>query len=66
MSPEKSVELKTVLFYLGHIKLVCANLRKPTLPKIYTFLKSYIDIFNNKYSSPKIMEQNRKNENSLG
>ena len=48
-------------FYLRRIKLIRANLRKPTLSKIYAFLKSYIDTFNNKYSSPKIVEQNEKN-----
>ena len=66
MSPKKIFRIKNSLkFYLRCIKLVRTNLRKPTLSKIYTFLKSYIDIFNNKYSSPKIVEQNRKNENPL-
>ena len=50
-------------FYLRRIKLSRANLRKPTLSKIYTFLKSYVDFFN---PSPKIVEQSRKNENPLG
>ena len=67
MSPKKICRIKNSLkFYLRRIKLVRANLRKPTLSKIYTFLKSYIDIFNNKFSSLKIVEQNRKIENPLG
>ena len=67
MSPKKIFRIKNSLkFCLRRIKLVRANLRKPTLSKIYTFLKSYIDIFNNKFSSLKIVEQNRKIENPLG
>ena len=49
MSPKKICRIKNSLkFYLRHIKLVRANLRKSTLSKIYTFLKYYIDFFNNK------------------
>ena len=67
MSPKKICRIKNSLkFYLRHIKLVVSNRVKPTLSKIYTFLKSYIDIFNNKFSSLKIVEQNRKIENPLG
>ena len=57
MSPKKICIIKnSSKFYLRHIKLVTSNRVKPTLCKIFTFLKSYIDIFNNKYSSPKIVE----------
>ena len=67
MSPKKICRIKNSLkFYLRHIKLVVSNRVKPTLCKIFTFLKSYIDIFNNKFSSLKIVEQNRKIENPLG
>ena len=61
MSPKKICRIKNSLkFYLRHIKLVVSNRVKPTLCKIFTFLKSYIDIFNNRYPSPKIVEQNMK------
>ena len=67
MSPKKIFRIKNSLkFCLRRIKLIRANLHKPTLSKIYTFLKSYINIFNNKFSSLKIVEQNRKIENPLG
>ena len=67
MSPKKIFRIKNSLkFCLRRIKLVRAKMCKPTLSKIYTFLKSYINIFNNKFSSLKIVEQNRKIENPLG
>ena len=67
MSPKKICRIKNSLkFYLRHIKLVVSNRVKLTLCKIYLSLKSYIYIFNNKFSSLKIVEQNRKIENPLG
>ena len=49
MSPKKICRIKNSLkFYLRDIKLAAANRGKPTLYKIYTFLKSYIAIFNEK------------------
>ena len=49
MSPKKICRIKNSLkFYLRHIMLVVSNRVKPTLCKIYTLPKSYIDIFNEK------------------